>query len=142
MNKTILALAMGTSLVAGGATAANPVVTAQSGQYSIGINGFVPVICRATVGSTSVPTTGTSVDLGGLNEFCNNANGYEVYADYAPALASATLIIDGKKVNLSRDGSTRISQSNKAAIANHSIALDLSKTRGTAGSISFRIVAL
>lgn len=142
MNKTILALATGALLAAGGATAANPVVTTTSGQYAIGISGFVPVICRATVGVSAVPTTGTSVDLGGLNEFCNSPNGYEVYADYAPALASATLIIDGKKVNLSRDGSTKISASNKAAITSHSIALDLSKTQGVASSISFRIVAL
>jgi hypothetical protein len=142
MNKTIFALATSALLLTGAATAANPVVTTNSSQYAIGINGFVPVICRATVGVTAVPTTGTSVDLGGLNEFCNSANGYEVYADYAPALASATLIINGKKVNLSRDGSTKISQSNKAAIASHSIALDLSKTQGAAGSISFRIVAL
>jgi hypothetical protein len=100
------------------------------------------VICHASVGATAVPTAGASVDLGGLKEFCNNPNGYEVYADYAPALASATLIVDGKKVNLSRDGSTRISQSNRAGIATRSISLDLSKTQGATGAISFRIVAL
>jgi hypothetical protein len=88
------------------------------------------------------PSSSDSVDLGGLNEFCNSPNGYEVYVDYSPSLAAAALIVDGQKIPLSRDGSTRISKSNRAGIASRKIALDLSKARSAAGSLSFRITAL
>jgi hypothetical protein len=128
-------------LVAGNATAVSPNVDLNSGQYSIGITGFVPVICRASVGATSTPVAGANINLGGLNEFCNSPNGYEVYADYSPALSTASLMVDGQKINLSKDGSTRISHSNRAAIANRSIELDLSKTNNASGNIAFRIVA-
>jgi hypothetical protein len=128
--------------VAGNASAVAPGVDVNSGQYSISVSGFVPVVCRASVGATVVPSTGSVVNLGGLNEFCNSPNGYEVYADYAAGLANATLKVDGQKINLSRDGSTRISKSNTAAIATRSIELDLSKVQNANGAISFRIVPM
>lgn len=128
--------------VAGNASAVAPGVDVNSGQYSIGITGFVPVICRASVGATTAPVAGANISLGGLNEFCNSPNGYEVYADYSPALANAALVVDGQKINLSKDGSTRISKSNRAGIANRAIELDLSKTNGASGNIAFRIVAM
>lgn len=126
---------------AGNAVAVAPGVDVNSGQYSIGIRGFVPTICRASVGASMAPVSGANINLGGLNEFCNSPNGYEVFADYSPALANASMIVDGQKINLSKDGSTRISHSNRAAIANRSIELDLSKTNNAPGAISFRIVA-
>jgi hypothetical protein len=128
-------------VVAGNASAVSPNVDVNSGQYSIGISGFVPVICRASVGATSTPVAGSNINLGGLNEFCNSPNGYEVYADYSPALSAASLVVDGQKINLSNDGSTRISHSNRAAIASRAIELDLSRTNGAIGNIAFRIVA-
>jgi hypothetical protein len=128
--------------VAGNAAAVAPGVDVNSGQYSISISGFVPVVCRASVGASVVPSAANTVNLGGLNEFCNSPNGYEVYADYAPGLAAATLLVDGQKVNLSRDGSTRVSKSNTAAIANRSLELDLSKVQNANGAISFRIVPM
>jgi hypothetical protein len=127
--------------IGGNASAVSPNVDVNSGQYSIGISGFVPVICRASVGATSTPIAGANINLGGLNEFCNSPNGYEVYADYSPALSTASLVVDGQKINLSKDGSTRISHSNRAGIASRAIELDLSKTNGAVGNIAFRIVA-
>jgi hypothetical protein len=132
---SVLALA-----VAGNAVAVAPGVDVGSGQYSISISGFVPVVCRASVGATVVPSVGDQVNLGGLNEFCNSPNGYEVYADYAPGLAKASLLVDGQKVHLSNHGSTRISKSNTAAIANRTLEMDLSNVRNASGAISFRIV--
>jgi hypothetical protein len=128
--------------VAGNAAAVAPEVDVNSGPYSLSISGFVPVICRATVGANVVPSTNATVSLGGLNEFCNSPNGYEVYADYAPNLAAATLLVDGQTVNLSRTGSTRVSKSNTAAIASRSLELDLSKVQNASGAISFRIVPM
>lgn len=116
-------------------------VAVGSGQYSIGISGFVPVICRASVDATIVvPSTG-EVPLGALREFCNSPGGYEVYADYSPAFAGASLVVDGARVPLSSVGSTRVSSSSNAAITSRSLALDLPEGVD-GGNISFRIVAL
>jgi hypothetical protein len=132
---------LGMALFTGTAAQAfNSQLNIGSGQYTIGIVGYVPVICRATVDATSVPTTPGQVSLGGLNEFCNSPNGYSVYADYSANLAKASLIVDGQKVPLSAGGSTRVTKSNRAAIDAHTLALDLPKGVA-ADSISFRIVA-
>lgn len=128
--------------VTGNAAAVAPGVDVNSGQYSISISGFVPVVCHASVGANMVPSTNSTVNLGGLTEFCNSPNGYEVFADYAPGLSAATLMVDGQKVNLSNGGSTRISKSNTAAIASRSLELDLSKVQNANGAISFRIVPM
>ncbi len=141
MKKVIFALAAACACTATGAQAVDPHVALGSGQYTIGISGFVPVICRATVDATAVPTQSGQVSLGSLNEFCNSPNGYEVYADYSANLAKASLVVDGKKVNLGTTGSTRVSKSNTAGIAAHSVSLDLPKDTQS-GTISFRIVAL
>lgn len=134
---TVVALVM-----AGNVSAVAPGVDVNSGQYSISISGFVPVVCRASVGASVVTSTRSTINLGGLNEFCNSPNGYEVFADYAPGLSAATLMVDGQKVNLSNDGSTRISKSNTAAIASRSLELDLTKVQDASGAISFRIVPM
>lgn len=144
MTMKKIALGALAAVVASNASAVAPGVGVRSGQFTIGISGYVPVVCRASVGATVAPTTtGHDIDLGGLKEFCNSPNGYEVYADYSPELAAASLIVDGKKINLSAGGSTRISKSNRAGIASRSIALELPKTARTANaSLSFRITAL
>ncbi|MEK6638840.1 MAG: hypothetical protein AABY88_12245 [Pseudomonadota bacterium] len=119
----------------------SPNVAVGSGQYSIGISGIVPVICRASVDATIVAPSAGEVSLGALNEFCNSPGGYEVYADYSPAFAGASLVVDGTRVLLSQSGTTRVSGSSIAAINARSLALDLPEGV-SGGNISFRIVAL
>jgi hypothetical protein len=116
-------------------------VAVGSGQFSIGISGIVPVICRASVDATVVTPSVGEVSLGALNEFCNSPGGYEVYADYSPAFAGASLVVDGTRVPLSTSGTTRVSGSSNAAINARSLALDLPEGV-SGGNISFRIVAL
>jgi hypothetical protein len=123
------------------AQAVDPRVAVSSAQYSIGISGFVPVVCHATVDAAMVPAQSGQVSLGSLNEFCNSPNGYEVYADYSPNMAKASLLVDGQKVPLGKDGTTRVTKSNRAGIAAHAVSLDLPKGVEP-GTISFRIVAL
>jgi hypothetical protein len=113
---------------------------AEAPRYSIDIQGFVPVVCRAKVDAGTVRAVPGKAELGQLHEFCNSASGYRVYADYSPELANARLVIDGRTVSLSGGGSTLISSSDAAAIATHDLALQLPQgVKG--GSISFRIVA-
>ncbi len=119
----------------------SPHIASTSSGYSLGISGFVPVICRATVDANMIaPTTG-EVRIGALNEFCNSPNGYEVHADFSQSLAQAKLLVDGNKINLSSTGTARISKSNRASIQHREIFLDLPKGVES-GNISFRIVPL
>lgn len=116
-------------------------VAVGSGQYSIGISGIVPVICRASVDATVVAPSAGQVSLGALNEFCNSPGGYEVYVDYSPAFVGANLVVDGARLALSPSGTTRVSSSANAAINSRSLSLELPEGV-SGGNISFRIVAL
>ena len=116
-----------------------PSINVGGAQFTIGLVGYVPVICRANVDASAVAPVAGTTSLGMLKEFCNSPTGYRVVADYSPQLAQAKLIVDGVPVPLHKDGgSTVVSQSNSAAIANHSLALELPKG-GQPGTISFRI---
>lgn len=141
MKTVSVALVAALAFATSAAQAADPHVAVGSAQYSIGISGFVPVVCHATVDAAMVPAQSGQVSLGLLNEFCNSPNGYEVYADYSPNMAKASLLVDGKKVQLGKTGTTQVTKSNRAGIAAHAVALDLPKGVEP-GSISFRIVAL
>lgn len=140
MFKKAMVLALiATGITAGGAVSA-PILGA-SGSFSLSIRGFVPVICRANVQATQIQPKEGSVSLGTLNEFCNNARGYEVWADYSPGLSDAALVVDNKVVDLDAGGSTRLLQVPHAGAAERSLALNLPSSTAS-GSISIRVVAL
>ena len=121
------------------ASAVNPALDVGSGRYVLGITGFVPVICRASVDATSVPAAAGEVSLGTLSEFCNSANGYEIYADHSAALAGGSIVVAGQKIPLSETGSTRIRMSDHAAIQSNEVSLEVPEG-ATSGQIAFRIV--
>lgn len=115
--------------------------TSTTSGYAVEISGVVPVICRAETDIAVTPTGPGEVSLGALKEFCNNPNGYEVYADYAPALAKASLSIDGHTVPLNASGTTRIDRSNGARAVTRNLSLSLPEGVPS-GAIAFRIVPL
>ncbi|HOB12751.1 MAG TPA: hypothetical protein PK680_06110 [Novosphingobium sp.] len=115
-----------------------PSVAIGSNQFTIGVAGHVPVICRARVEASLVAPVAGTVSLGTLKEFCNSPAGYRVVADYSPALASAKLVVDGKEIALGDSGSVVVSESDQAAIAAHAVDLMLAED-GQTGSLSFRI---
>ena len=141
MNIRLGSAALATALVlAAPASAVAPGVNLGSGQstigqFTIGLSGFVPVICRASVDATVVAPGSGTVQLGALNEFCNSPNGYVVVANYSASLGKATLLVDGKAVPLGADGTTIVTQSDTAAISTHELALQGARQ----GSLSFRI---
>lgn len=112
-----------------------------AGRATIDIVGWVPVVCRASVDTTTIAPTAGTVQLGSLNEFCNNPNGYRVVADYSPALQGATLSVDGNAIQFESAGSTVVSSSNEPAITSHSLSLDVPEGVSDA-AISFRIEPL
>jgi len=138
MPKPSLVLAAAVAALAASATAG---AAEPAAGYTLRLEGHVPVICRATVEGGTAAAEGSHVVLGRLDEFCNNPAGYQVWVDYPPELASATLFVDGQAVALSAAGSTRISGAPTAAVAAHDLALDLPEGAGTP-NLSIRVVAL
>ena len=138
---SVACCAVACALLPVGAGAVAPGISVRQAQYSIGISGFVPVICRASVDANSVAVTPGTVSLGSMREFCNSPNGYRVIADYSPSMAKAKLLVGGHPVQFSKDGSTVVSRSNQAAI--NAYPIDLQLPQGVSGgAISFRIEAL
>lgn len=134
-----LAAAALSSFTAANASGVNPALSVEAGRYVLGITGFVPVVCRASVDATSVPAAAGEVSLGTLSEFCNSPNGYEIYADHSAALAGGSIVVAGQRVQLSETGSTRIRMSDRAAIQSNGVSLEVPEGV-TSGQIAFRIV--
>jgi len=111
------------------ATLASAAGAAAPAGFALEISGRVPPVCRVEA----------RLDSGVLEEYCNSAQGYAVYAEASPELAGAMLVVDGAELPLSASAPTRVSGSDHAAIATRSLAL-----RGSAGSgtLTFRIVPL
>lgn len=139
LPRIALAALAAAAIAPGAAPAANH--RAPTGGYSIELRGHVPVICRASLRDALVTPQRGHARLGAMNEFCNNPNGYEIYADHSPELAGAVLVVDGVEMKLARQGGTRIARSDRAAARSRSLELRLPEG-ANAGSISFRIVAL
>lgn len=114
--------------------------SAGASEYSIGIFGEVPVICRATVDATATVDAQGNSALGQLNEFCNSAGGYRVFVEHSADLTGASLVVDGKAIPLANEGGTLISSSPTAARATHSLALAGSAAAN--GTLVFRIEPL
>jgi len=130
------------ALIAVAVPAASGTALASEGTtLHVGVSGFVPVMCRATVNANIVTAKDGYAELGQLTEFCNSPRGYAVYADHSPELDDVSLIVDGKTVPLQAEGSTLISQSSEAAITHRTVALSTPADRST-GTITFRIVPL
>lgn len=118
-----------------------PSVSVGGSKYTIGISGFVPVICRANVEASVIAPNAGTVSLGTLKEFCNSPAGYRVVADYSPGLADARLLVDGREVALGDAGSVTVSQSDHAAAITRAVELQLAQD-GQTGSLTFRIEPL
>ena len=139
MNRKVFAFLIATAMIGGPANAVPDAPGSSS--YSIGITGFVPVICRASVDTTVVSNNAGSNNLGNLNEFCNSPNGYQVFVEASPELANATIVIDGNSVPLAANGPTLISSSSGPSIVSHQLVLQ-TPAGNTNGSLSIRVVAL
>lgn len=115
-----------------------PSVSVGGSKYTIGVSGFVPVICRANVEASLIAPNAGTVSLGTLKEFCNSPSGYRVVADYSSALAGSSLVVDGREIALDQGGSVTVSQSDQAAMIDRAVELQLAQD-GQTGSLSFRI---
>ena len=125
-----------TAFIAVAASALGSTAATAAPSFTLELTGQVPTLCYAQVQLDAAR-------LGTIDEFCNGANGYEVYAEHSPEIADAVLVVDGVEVPLSASGPTRVSRSDHADIATRSLELRLPDGRAAPnGSLSFRVVAL
>lgn len=129
MNKWVLNGALGLAMAAAVSGSSNADAT-----YTINIVGYVPVVCRVTADNALIQD-GQAVQL---NEFCNNATGYQVWADTAPG-ATGTISVDGNAVELSASGSTMIDASSTSAAVTKSMTFS---GDGQLTSLSLRVVPI
>lgn len=134
-----LAIALAAVVMVGTAGAAAPSANV-AGMTTIGLRGFVPVVCRVSLDASATSTLAGKRTLGTMNEFCNSPAGYRVVANYSPTLASARLVVDGIAIPLDRSGSVVVSQSDHAGIAARAVRLELPYDTAP-GSLRFRIEA-
>lgn len=112
-----------------------------AGGYQVEVSGQVPVICRVSIGPSSIPDATGRISLGTMTEFCNNPSGYRVVLDRSAFSGPAILIVDGREIPLSSGQSSVISQSSNPAFTMHKVELDLGGG-GQVGSLAFRIEPL
>jgi len=135
-GKALAGVAALTFLIGGAAVAATPEAT-----YNLQISGFVPVICDAQLSASAVPAQAGAVSLGKISEFCNDANGYQVWVDYSPSLAGDTMQVGSRTIMLTSSGSALIDESAVPVTVSKAASLIVSQG-GVSGEISIRVVAL
>lgn len=121
-------------------SASSPARSATGG-YQIEVSGHVPVICRVSIDSSSIPEATGRVSLGTMTEFCNNPSGYRVVLEHRAFSGPAILIVDGREIPLSSDQASVVSQSSNPAFTKHKVELDLGEG-GQVGVLAFRIEPL
>jgi hypothetical protein len=107
---------------------------------TLGLRGHVAIICHVSLATPLGPAPMGQSSIGQLVEFCNDPNGYQVWADYPPGLAAASLMVDGRVVPLSADGTTQIDSSTTAAVGVRNLTID--QPDGAPGGFTLRVVAL
>lgn len=127
---------LGFLLVAG----AMPSRAAENGAaFGLAIAGEAPLICRATLDITAISAATGRIELGRLNERCNDPAGYQIFVEASEGLAGATLIVDGESISLPDREPILIAASDRPAIRSRAIAIDLA-ARLSDGSLSIRMV--
>lgn len=146
MGRFFASAVLAAGMIAAGATTTGA-LSAEPGReahYAIQVMGWVPLICRATLSQDQVADDEGIVDLGDLQEFCNDAGGYQVWIDSAPGV-TGMLYVDGQEVPLSADGATLVSSSTTAAKRTKHLVLDIGANESAENispSLSIRVVAL
>ncbi|MFY8049040.1 MAG: hypothetical protein ACOVNS_09485 [Erythrobacter sp.] len=124
-----------------GLVAAMISVPAAASSYGVELRGDVAVSCHVKGQPAPITVAGGVADLGMLREFCNNAAGYNLYLDYAPAMAGAVVTVDGKAIELGAEGTAALAAETGPAVRSRAVQIDLSKVADPANlAIAFRIV--
>lgn len=102
--------------------------------YTLHLRGEVPTVCRAEIKNVQAINLAGDV-IAQLDEFCNSAAGYSVYAVASdPALR---ISVDGRTLGAQADGRYLLSGSSEPALATRAISL----SGAPGGTLSITVVA-
>ncbi|NJR20260.1 MAG: hypothetical protein HC777_01395 [Hyphomonadaceae bacterium] len=112
-----------------------------SNQATVTISGHVPLICRVNfAGGDGAFNQSGVARLGTTTEFCNDADGYRLYASASHDADPANLIVGGRAVALVPGADVMIFDSQGPASASRSIDYHVGEGGG-GGSVTLRIEA-
>jgi hypothetical protein len=122
-------------------TGAGTVSAFTSNQATVTISGHVPLICRVNFagGDGSFDSAGVA-RLGTTTEFCNDADGYRLYASASVDADPADLIVGGRAVALVPGADVLIFDSRGPASTSRAIDYQVGEGGG-GGSVTLRIEA-
>lgn len=127
-----IAIIGGTTVIGG-----QGAVGATSENASVNIRGIVPTVCRVQFSQPTV-ANGPVIQLGQMQQLCNNIDGYRVVMQHPAGLNGATVSVDGVETPISSGNETILVDSNRPAFRTSEVSLNFGDTDGP-GALSFRI---
>ncbi|MBX3561927.1 MAG: hypothetical protein KF780_08955 [Sphingomonas sp.] len=110
---------------------------ASSENASINIRGTVRTVCRVQFNQPTV-ANGAVIQLGQMQQLCNNIDGYRVVMQHPAGLNGATVSVDGVETPLSSGNETILVDSNRPDFRTSEVSLNFGDMAGP-GALSFRI---
>jgi hypothetical protein len=112
-----------------------------SASQSVSVRAEVPLSCRVSLqgGTGEFNTTGVAA-LGSTSEFCNSANGYQIFARAEGNVDGARIIVDNRSFPLAAGTEFAVVNSNGPAVTSRTIGYDAGNTDG-GGRLTLRIQA-
>jgi hypothetical protein len=108
---------------------------------TVSVRAEVPLSCRVSLQGGNGEFNGAGVAvLGSTNEFCNSANGYQIFARAEGNVDGARIIVDGRTYALASGAEFAVVNSSGPAVTSRSIGYDAGDTDG-GGRLTLRILA-
>ena len=132
-------LAFGLASLAFTAALLPALAQAADGSESYGIRAVARTKCRVQLEQGSAQVSGAGlVQLGAMNEACNNREGYRIVLTHAAGLTGGRVLLDGQEIPLSATGETVIVDADDAAFRSRDVAVDFGAGASGPMTLSFR----
>ncbi len=109
----------------------------------IELQGRVGVVCKLDFASATVmPSQGTQIEFGMVQEFCNAGSGYRISVNYDPTmLGGAQLRLGGDAVQFGETGSEVVTRYEAANVRQRPMSMTLARSLTGPAAIALRIEA-
>lgn len=120
-----------------GAAVSAPVLAEERAGFRM--SGVVQTICRLEFSNSIRPGGEDVINFGSFTQLCNARSGYRVTMSHPANMGGATLLLDGRSVQLSDGNETIIVDEGHPVFKTSSARLDISNVAAPVNSFSFRI---
>jgi hypothetical protein len=112
-----------------------------SASQTVSVRAEVPLSCRVSLQGGTGEFNGAGIAaLGSTSEFCNSANGYQIFARAEGNVDGARIIVDNRTYPLVSGAEFAVVSSNGPAVTSRAIGYDAGNTDG-GGRLTLRIQA-